>query len=105
MRVITRNKKKLYKYEKIPFTYNIKMAILFFAIAIFVYLIGILIAVLCKGEAPMIVGGIGISSIIIDLLSMGYIIYDIYEYKNFQPSIRNMLLLQILFLVYWVVVM
>lgn len=103
MKKILRNNKTYYKYEKKPLTQNIQYAIILYVVAIMLFIISILISYLYRGEAPEIIGGMGVTSIVLDFVSMIFIVLDIYLDKNFQPAIRNMLILQILFIIMWII--
>lgn len=102
MKVINKNSKTIYKYSKHDFSDGVITAIILYAIAILLFIVSIVISYIFIGEAPLIVAGVGVSSIIFDIGSMIYVILDIYLYKNFHIEIRNLLILQILFLILWI---
>lgn len=102
MRIVTRNNKKYYKYEKKPLSFGIIAAVVLYIVAILLYIFDIIYAYACGGEAPLMAGGIGVCSIFLNIVSMLFIVFEIYLYKNFQPAIRNMLILQILYFIFWI---
>lgn len=105
MEKIKRKNKIIYKYKEKDISNEIIFAILWYVVAILLLILAIFISYICEGEAPLIVGGIGAASIFLDIVSMGYIIYDIYINNNFQKAIRNMLILQLIFIIFWIIIM
>ena len=102
MRVIKKKNQIKYKYEKEKWSEGVKLSVLLFIASILIFLLSVIISVLKLGNASEIVGGLGISSIIFCLGSMAFSISEIYLYKSYKRITRNMLLFQILYLLYWV---
>lgn len=102
MRVIYKNNQVYYKYDQHKMSDGVKVAILYYIIAILLFVFSVAISFLYFGNAPTFVAGIGISSILFNLLSMIYIIMEIYLYQNFHKEIRNMLLLQLGYFIFWI---
>lgn len=102
MRVIKRNNQIKYKYEKEKYSEGVKLSVLLYIVCIFIFFLSIIISIVCRGEASEIVGGLGFTSIICCLGSMAFSISEIYLYKSYKKITRNMLLLQILYLLYWI---
>ena len=102
MREVVRKNKVIYNYKEHIISDGVKVAILLYAIAIFLLVLSILISYLWMGDAPTIIAGIGISSIIFNLGSMTNIILEVYLYNNFHPEIRTMLILQLLLFAIWI---
>lgn len=102
MRVIKKNNQVKYKYEKEKWSEGIKLSVLLYILSIFIFFVAVIISILNRGEASEIVGGLGVASIIFCLGSMAFSISDIYLYKSYKRITRNMLLLQILYLLFWI---
>ena len=103
MRKIIKNNQIRYKYSKDQLAYNDKMSIICFVICIIFFLMGLVVSVIYGGEGPMLIGALGIIAILFDLISMFYSIYEIYEYNIYKRITRNMLLLQIGFLIFMII--
>lgn len=102
MREIVRKNKIIYNYELHTLSYGTKAAIILYAVAVLLLLVSILISYILLGEAPTIIAGLGISSIIFNIGSMLNIILEVYLYNNFHPEIRTMLLLQLVLFFIWI---
>lgn len=102
MREIVKKNKTIYNYTEHIMSEGVKVAILLYVIAVFLLLISILISYICMGEAPSIVAGIGLASIIFNLGSMTNIVLEVYLYNNFHPEIRTMLLLELILFAIWI---
>lgn len=102
MRVINKKNKTIYKYDKHEFSDGVIIAIIMFAIAILLFISSVIISYIFLGEAPLFIAGVGISSILFDVGSMLIVVLEIYLYKNFHKEIRNLLILQIIFLIIWI---
>ena len=102
MREIIRKNKVIYNYKEHIIPYGVKVAILLYVVAIFLLIISILVSYLYMGEAPAIVAGIGISSMIFNVGSMVNIILEVYLYNNFHTEIRTMLFFQLILFAIWI---
>lgn len=102
MREIVRKNKTVYNYTEHIMSYGVKVAILLYVVAVLLLMISILVSYLFMGEAPSIVAGIGMASIIFNLGSMTNIILEVYLYNNFHPEIRTMLLLELILFAIWI---
>lgn len=102
MREIVRKNKTIYNYQLHKLSEGTMTAIILYAISVFLLLISLLISYICLGEAPSIVAGFGISSLIFNIGSMLNIILEVYLYNNFHPEIRTMLLLQLILFSIWI---
>lgn len=102
MREIVRKNKTIYNYTDHTISYGVKVAILLYVASVLLLLISILVSYLCMGEAPSVVAGIGISSIIFNIGSMVNIILEVYLYNNFYPEIRTMLFLELVLFAIWI---
>ncbi|MBO6118965.1 MAG: hypothetical protein J6P02_00680 [Lachnospiraceae bacterium] len=102
MREIVRKNKIIYNYELHTLSDGTKAAIILYAVAVLLLLVSILISYILLGEAPTIIAGLGISSIIFNIGSMLNIILEVYLYNNFHPEIRTMLLLQLVLFFIWI---
>ena len=102
MRVINRKNVQLYNYSPHTIADGVFYSIIMYIVAVLLLIISILISYIFLGEAPLVVAGIGISSIAFNLVSMIFIILEVYLYKNFHSEIRNMLLLQLLLFSIWI---
>ncbi len=102
MREIIRKNKVVYSYEEHKLSDGVHTAIILYAVAVSLLVISILISYMCLGEAPSIVAGIGISSILFNIGSMASIILEVYLYNNFHAEIRTMLLLQLILFTVWI---
>ena len=102
MRVVRKNNQVKYKYKKDKWSEGVKLSLLLYIISIFIFFLSIIISIINHGEASEIVGGLGISSIICCLGSMAFSISEIYLYKSYTRVNRNMLLCQMLYLLYWI---
>lgn len=103
MRVVVKNNQVRYKYAKEKLAYNDKMSIITYSIAIVVFIFALCISIIYGGEGPLIVGALGTVSIVFDLVSMFFSIYEIYEYNIYKRVTRNMLILQICFLIFLII--
>ena len=104
MKVVVRNNEKIFKYEKHKFSFGVKSAIGLYITGIFLFCLSIYISYLLDGEAGTFIAGIAISSLICDIFSLIIVILEIYLYKNFYSEIRNMLILQIVYLVFFIII-
>lgn len=104
MKIINKKNKILYKYIKHDFSDGVIIAIILFSIAILLFITSILISYIFIGEAPLIIAGICISSLIFDIGSLIIVILEIYLFKNYHSEIRNLLILQIIFLILWILI-
>lgn len=102
MREIVKKNKIIYNYKEHIISDGVKVAILLYFISILLLIISILVSYLYMGEAPPIVAGIGMSSIIFNLGSMVSVILEIYLYNNFHSEIRTMLILQLIVFAIWI---
>ena len=102
MREIVKKNKVIYNYKEHIIPYGVKVAILLYVIAVLLLLVSILISYLCMGDAPSIVAGIGLSSLICNIGSMVNIILEVYLYNNFHPEVRTMLILQLVLFAVWI---
>lgn len=102
MREIIRKSGVVYSYTKYERSKGIIHAIILYAIAVLFLAISIVVSLLYLGEAPSIVGGLGLVSIIFNLGSLTNVIMDIYLYRNFHTDVRTMLLLQIILFSVWI---
>lgn len=102
MREIVRKNKIIYNYQLHTLSDGTKTAIILYAIAVLFLIISILISYIFLGEAPSIVAGFGISSILFNIGSMINIILEVYLYNNFHPEIRTMLFLQLILFSIWI---
>ena len=102
MREIVRKNKTIYNYQLHTLSEGTITAIVLFAISVFLLLISVLISYIYLGEAPSIVAGFGVSSLIFNIGSMLNIILEVYFYNNFHPEIRTMLLLQLVLFSIWI---
>ena len=102
MREIIRKNRIIYNYQLHKLSEGTITAIILFAISVLLLLISILISYICLGEAPSIVAGFGLSSLIFNTGSMLNIILEVYLYNNFHPEIRTMLFLQLVLFSVWI---
>lgn len=102
MREIVKKNKVIYNYKEHVMPEGVKVAILLYVIAILLLIVSILISYICMGEAPSIVAGVGISSLIFNAGSMFNIVLEVYLYNNFHPEIRTMLVLQLILFAVWI---
>ena len=102
MREIVKKNKIVYNYKSHELSYGVKVAIVLYAVAILLLVISVLISYIYLGEGPSIIAGIGISSILFNIVSMVNIILEVYLYNNFHPEIRTMLLLQLILFTIWI---
>lgn len=102
MREIVRKNKIIYNYQLHTLSEGVKVAIVLYAIAVLFLIISILISYIYVGEAPTVVAGIGITSIIFNIGSILNIVFEVYFYNNFHPEIRTMLLLQLILFSIWI---
>lgn len=102
MREIVKKDKIIYNYTEHIMSEGVRVSILLYVIAVFLLLISILVSYLFMGEAPSIVAGLGLSSIIFNIGSMTNIILEVYLYNNFHPEIRTMLLLELILFAIWI---
>lgn len=102
MREIAKNNKIIYNYQTHKFSDGVLYSILLYIISVLLLLISILISYLYLGEAPSIIGGIGLASIIFNASSMIFIILEVYLYNNFYSEIRTMLILQLVLFSVWI---
>ena len=104
MKVIIKNNKVKYKYEKHKLSDKTKLAICFFVTAIFLLFVALGISILYDGDAPTFVSGVVISSLICNAMSMICSILEIYEDRIYNTDIRNMLLLQTAYFIFWILI-
>ena len=102
MREIVRKNKTIYSYQLHTLSEGTIAAIILYAVAALLLIVSILISYIFLGEAPSIVAGFGISSIIFNIGSMANIILEVYLYNNFYPEIRTMLFLQLFLFSIWI---
>lgn len=102
MREIIRKNGVVYSYTKYERSEGIIYAIILYAIAVLFLFISIVISLLYLGEAPSIVGGLGLTSIIFNTGSLLNVILDIYFYRNFHTDVRTLLILQIILYSVWI---
>ena len=102
MREVIRNNKVIYNYRVHKLSDGVILSIIFYIIAVLYLILPILISYLFLGEAPSIIAGIGISSIIFNFASMIKIILEIYLYGNYHSEIRTMLILQLILFSIWI---
>lgn len=102
MREIVRKNKIVYNYTEHTISYGVKVAILLYVAAVLLLMISILVSYLFMGEAPSIVAGIGMASIIFNIGAMTNIILEVYLYNNFYPEIRTMLILELILFATWI---
>ena len=102
MREIVKKNKVIYSYKEHVISEGVKVAVLLYVIAIFFLIISILVSYLFMGEAPTVVAGIGLASIIFNVGSMVNIILEVYLYNNFHTEIRTMLFLQLVLFAVWI---
>lgn len=101
MKVIIKNNQVRYKYTKNKLSDGVILSIVFYAVAIFLFFLSILISVLHKGNAGSIISGIIFSSFLFDILAIYFTILEIYLYENKKKSVRNILFLEILYFIFW----
>lgn len=99
-----KKKKFLYNYLETGFSEGVKLAIILYAIAVLFLIISIFISFILGGEAPSIIAGVGISSILFNIASIINIILEVYLYDNYKKEIRTMLLLQLVLFAIWILV-
>ena len=102
MREIIRKNEKIYDYEIHKLSDEVKLSIILYIIAVLLLLNSIFLSYIFLGDAPTIVAGIGISSIIFNIASIVLIIYEIYVYNNYHNEIRTMLILQLILFSVWI---
>ena len=102
MREIVKKNKVVYNYTEHIMSNGVKVAILLYVIAILLLMISVLISYLYMGDAPSVVAGFGLSSIIFNVGSMVNVILEVYLYNNFHPEIRTMLVLQLILFAVWI---
>ena len=102
MREIVRKNKIIYNYQIHKLSEGTITAIILYAISVLFLLVSILISYMFLGEAPSIVAGFGISSLLFNFASMLNIILEVYLYNNFHPEIRTMLFLQLFLFSIWI---
>ena len=102
MREIVRKNKIIYNYQPHKLSDGTIAAIILYLVAVFLLLISVMISYIFLGEAPSIVAGIGLSSIIFNIGSIINIILEVYLYNNYHPEIRTMLLLQLILFSIWI---
>ena len=102
MREIVKKNKVVYNYTEHIMSDGVKVAILLYVIAILLLMISVLISYLYMGDAPSVVAGLGLSSIIFNVGSMVNVILEVYLYNNFHPEIRTMLVLQLILFAVWI---
>lgn len=102
MREIVKKNKVVYNYTEHIMSDGVKVAILLYVIAILLLMISVLISYLYMGDAPSVVAGFGLSSIIFNVGSMVNVILEVYLYNNFHPEIRTMLVLQLILFAVWI---
>lgn len=101
MKVIIKDNQKRYKYSKLKISEGERLSIILFVTSFLLVLISIIISFFYEGEAPAIVGGMGVASIICILGSMAFSISEIYLYRSYTYTTRNMIFLQIISLLFW----
>ena len=101
MREKIRKNEIIYDYEVHKLSDDVKLSIILYIIAVLFLFISIFISYLFLGEAPSIVAGIGISSLIFNTASMVLIVMEIYLQDNYHSEIRTMLILQLLLFSIW----
>ena len=104
MKIIVKNNKVKYNYVERDQSEGEKYSIILYKIAIIIMLFCLLLAVFFGGNTPMILSGIAISSFICNLGSMAFSISEIYLYEVYTSLTRNMLGLQILYILFWIFV-
>lgn len=104
MKVVVRNNEKVFKYEKHKFSFGVKSAIGLYVGCIFLFCLSIYISYLLDGNAGTFIAGIVFSALICDIASLIIVILEIYLYKNFYSEIRNMLILQVAFLLFFIII-
>lgn len=102
MREIIKNNKVIYNYQTHKLSDGVLYSIILYVVAVLLLILSILISYFYLGEAPSIIGGIGISSIVFNIASMIFIILEVYLYNNFHKEIRTMLLLQLILFSIWI---
>lgn len=102
MREIVKKNRIIYNYKEHIISDGVKVAILLYIISVLLLIVSILVSYLYMGEAPPIVAGIGMSSIIFNLGSMVSVILEIYLYNNFHSEIRTLLILQLIIFGVWI---
>ena len=101
MREIVKNNKVFYNYEAHKLSDGVNAAIILYCIAVLLLILSIFISYIYVGDAPTIVAGVGLSSILFNIGSMVNIILEVYLYNNFHVEIRTMLLLQLILFTVW----
>lgn len=97
-----KKKKFIYNYLETGFSNGVKFAIILYAIAVLFLIISVFISFVLSGEAPTIIAGFGISSILFNIASIINIILEVYLYDNYKKEIRTMLLLQLVLFAVWI---
>ena len=102
MREIIRKNRIIYNYEIYKLSEGSKTAILLYVVAVFFLIMPMFVSYFCGGEAPTIIAGFGLTSIICNIGSMLNIVLEVHLYNNFHPEIRTMLLLQLILFSIWI---
>ena len=102
LRVIRKNNQVKYKYQKEKWPEGVKLSVLLYIITIFTFVLSVIISIISKKQSEGLISGIALTSIICCLGSMSFSISEIYFYKSYKRVTRNMLLLQILYLLFWI---
>ena len=101
MREKIRKNEIVYDYEIHKLSQDVRLAIILYIFAVILLIVSIFISYLFLGDAPSIVAGIGISSLILNTASMALIVMEIYLQDNYHSEIRTMLVLQLILFSIW----
>ena len=102
MKIIVKNNKVKYNYVERDKSEGERLSILLYRAAIVLMVFCLLMSIFFRGDTPMILSGVAISSFVCNLGSMAFSISEIYLYEVYTSLTRNMLGLQILYILFWI---
>ena len=102
MKIIVKDNKVKYNYVERDQSEGERLSILLYKVAIVLIVFCLLMAIVFRGDTPMILSGVAIASFICNLGSMAFSISEIYLYEVYTSLTRNMLGLQILYILFWI---
>ena len=105
MRIINKNNKKIYVYTRFKKPTSILISNILFIVSIILFAISVFISVIYDANAPMIVGGIALSSLFFNICSMIFSLSELYYSNSYTKYFRNIFLLQLLYLIIWAFIM
>lgn len=102
MREIIKNNKTVYDYKTHKISYDVTLSAVLYCISILLMLLSFFISYIYIGNAPTVVAGVGISSLIFNTASMIVVVYDIYMHDNYSREVGVMLILQLILFSIWI---